>query len=128
MRKLFLLILTLISFLPPSPVPARADDCSGSALAVPYVKESLTVSTAAVPLTASVYGAAGLPKPVEALITVGAANVRVWFTGDAPSDTVGHIFVAGQSFTVCAATIPKFQAIRDDAVDAVLSVTYMTAQ
>jgi hypothetical protein len=129
MKKLFALILILGTMLPPSPAPARADDCTGpNGLAVPYAQESVTVSTAAVILTAATYNPTSGIKPIEALITVGAANVRVWFTGTAPSDTVGHIFSSGQSFTVCAATIPRFQAIRDDAVDAVLSVTYMTLQ
>lgn len=129
MRKLFALILILAAMLPPAPAPARADDCTGTGgLAVPYAQESVTVSTAAVILTAATYNPTDGPKPIEALITVGAADVRVWFTGTAPTDTVGHIFASGQSFTICAATIPRFQAIRDGGSDAVLSVTYMTLQ
>lgn len=129
MRKIFAFVLGAVLFLPPSPVPALADDCTGpNALAVPYAQESKTVSTSAVTLTAATYNPTDGPKPIEALITVGAADVRVWFTGTAPTDTVGHIFVAGQSFTICAATIPRFQAIRDGGSDAILSVTYMTLQ
>lgn len=128
MKKLLAAILSLIVFLPPAPAGATTECTGSSGLAVPYAQESKTVSTVAVSLTAATYNPVDGPKPIEALITVGAANVRVWFTGTAPTDTVGSIFVSGSSFVICAATIPKFQAIRDDAVDAVLSVTYSAMQ
>ena len=125
MRKLFYLILILSVFLPPSRAPARADDCVGNgAVAVPFAKETIAVSTTAIGLTAATYNPTDGPKATEALIGVQAANVRVWFDGSTPTTTAGQVFVSGQSFVVCALTLRKFLAIRDDGTDAELAVTY----
>ena len=128
MKKLFAVILSLICFLPPSPAPARADECGSPASAVPFVKETIAVSTAAIGFTEATYNPTSGPKATQALIGVQAANIRVWFDGSIPTTTSGQIFVAGQSFVVCALSLRKFQAIRDDGTDAELAVTYSTTQ
>lgn len=132
MRKVFYLILILIlaaTVFPPSPAPARADDCVGNgAVSVPFAKETIAVSTSAIGLTEATYNPTDGPKATEALIGVQAANIRVWFDGTAPTTTAGQVFVAGQSFVVCALTLRKFLAIRDDAADAELAVTYSSTQ
>jgi len=82
--------------------------------------ESVTVSTTAIGFTAATYKDADV-----AIITVEDANVRFRIDGTAPTTTEGHI--AYEQDVVMLrnqADIANFQAIRDDAVDAILKVSF----
>lgn len=96
---------------------------------VPFAQESVTVSTSAVILTAATYRPTDGPNAIQAMISVGAQPIRVWFSGTAPTSTVGHYLAANTVFYICNGTLPTFKAIRDTAAsaDAVLSVTYLRA-
>jgi len=113
-----------------SPTKARADySCTGgtNTQAVPFAKETLTVSSTAKVLTASVYNNTTTgQKAIQADISVAGDNVRVWFDGSVPTDTVGHLITSGTFLTICSATIPKFQMIRVTS-DATVSITYSLA-
>ena len=108
------------------------DQCtSANSQAVAYAFESLTVSTTALPFTVATYTPASTGiRPIEATVTIATANVRIRLDGAAPTSTVGHLYLAGQSFVVCAPTIPLFRTIRDtgSAVDAVLTISYAVQQ
>jgi hypothetical protein len=107
------------------PVSAQSSTACNTGGVTAFTKETLTVSTSALPLTASVYNPTGGPRATVALIAVNANNIRVWFDGSAPTDTAGIIVAAGAApFYVCGADIPKVQMIRDDASDAEVAVQY----
>ncbi len=113
-----------------TPSLANADySCTGgsSMAAVPFAKETLTVSSSAKALTASVYNNASGQKAIQADISVAGDNVRVWFDGSTPTATVGHLITSGTFLTVCSATIPKILMIRQTN-DATVSITYSLAQ
>tara|TARA_R110000868_G_scaffold31518_1_gene115523 strand:+ start:338 stop:733 length:396 start_codon:yes stop_codon:yes gene_type:complete len=129
MKKLLFLALFLFSA-----VNARAQSsCSAGSVdnisAVPFTQESITVSTSAVILTVATYRPTGGPNAIQAMISVGAQPIRVWFTGIAPTSTVGHYFAANTVFYVCKDTLTKLIMIRDTGAtgDAVASVTYLRA-
>ena len=81
--------------------------------------ESLTVSSSAV-------GLASIPTTaVRAFITVEDANVRFRVDGTVPTTIEGHALAASDILLIeSASDIAAFRAIRDDAVDAILKVTY----
>jgi hypothetical protein len=82
--------------------------------------ESVAVSTTAIGLTASTYGSADV-----AIITVEDANVRFRTDGTAPTTSEGHIAYVGDVITLRSqGDIANFSAIRDDAVDAALKVSF----
>jgi hypothetical protein len=106
---------------------AQSTACYPGALdLVPFTKESKTVSTASVSLTAATYAPTDGPRAAAAMITVGAQPVRVWFDGTDPTSTVGHYFAANTIINVCQNTIALLRAIRDTSAtgDAIFSVTY----
>ncbi len=83
------------------------------------VGESVTVSTAAVGLTATKYG-----NRSEAFITVEAAAVRYW-PNDVPTASVGHILSVDDVLKLHSATdIQRIRFIRKDGTDATLRVSY----
>lgn len=94
--------------------------------AVPFTRETITVSTTAVGLTRATYAPGnGVNPATVALISVqGGQDVRVWFDGTAPTDSVGIILVDGQSLYVCGNVLGTFKAIRDGSADAELAVQY----
>jgi len=114
-----------------TPTIARADySCTGgtNTQAVPFAKETLTVSSTALPLTIAVWNNTTTgQKAIQADISVAGDNVRVWFDGSVPTATVGHLITSGTFLTVCSATIPKFLMIRQT-TDATVSITYSLAQ
>ena len=81
--------------------------------------ESLTVGNAAV-------GFASIPTTaVRAFITVEDAAIRFRVDGTSPSTSEGHVVNESDIILIeSASDIEVFQAIRDDAVDAVLKITY----
>lgn len=129
MRKLIILFVSLLMV---SSSIYAGDQCTAAnSQAVAFTKESITVSTSVVGLTAATYNPALTgQKAIEALVSIGAQPVRIWFDGSAPTSTVGHLFVAGQSFNVCQAQLGTMKMIRDTSAgaDATASVTYFVQQ
>lgn len=61
----------------------------------------------------------------EALFTVENNAMRVRFDGTAPTAAVGHLFNAGDSFTVTGhGNVVKVKMIRSGGADASVSITY----
>jgi len=96
--------------------------------------ETLTVSTTAVPLTASKVASVAPSQNVKGgksetsvLVSPVAYAIRFRFDGVAPTATVGHYLAAGDFITVDSYDrIAGLQMIRDTAAggDAIVSVTY----
>lgn len=86
--------------------------------------ESITVSDTASGLTKTYF----IPPDGynnKALITCEGANIRFRLDGTAPTTTVGHILNNGDSLEVKGKDLlNQFKAIRDDATNATLRVTY----
>jgi len=125
MKKILLVLALFIA------VDARAQSTCpagnvGNITPVPFTQESITVSTSAAILTVATYRPTGGPNAIQAMISIGAQPIRVWFTGIAPTATVGHYFAANTVFYVCNDTLAKLIMIRDTAAggDAIASVTY----
>jgi hypothetical protein len=86
--------------------------------------ESLTVSTAVVPLTASEY-ISGDKKAQVAHITVESNPINYTYEGTTPSSTVGHNLPAGSTLTLTGhANIVAFRMIRSGGADATVKITY----
>ena len=82
--------------------------------------ESKTVSTTAVGLTVATIGDADVAR-----ITVETANIRFRTDGTDPTTTEGHILYIGDVLELRSQSdLLNFKAIRDDAVDATIRVTY----
>ena len=82
--------------------------------------ESITVSTSAVVL---VIGAQG--GNTQAFITVEDAAVRFRLDGVAPTSTVGHLLLEGDTLVLNdGATLSKVRFVRRDGLDATLQVSY----
>lgn len=82
--------------------------------------ESITVSDAVVELTAATYGDA-----VMAFITVEDESMRARWDGTDPTAAEGHLAGDGDTIPLMsAADIANFRAIRADADDATIRVTY----
>jgi hypothetical protein len=98
---------------------------SAAAQSVPSV-ESVTVSTTAVSLAAATIGGGttGKPEARYCFLSLATAAIRWRVDGIAPTDTVGHIMASASSLEIYgAANIKRFQAIRDDAADGILTVS-----
>ena len=97
----------------------------------PYAFESLTVSSSAIPLTASVYntvavtsGANPLRQVQYVVITTETNSIRYRYDGTAPTASIGHLMTAGTALVLIGYdTITQFQAIASGA-DATIMVTY----
>ncbi len=89
-----------------------------------YAHETITVSTTALPLTASVYQVSGEAGPQFALLTTATDSCRFWLNGAAPTSTVGHQLAAGSTLTLYMPGIQHFRVIRSGSADVPLSVTY----
>lgn len=82
-------------------------------------KETLTVSSTALPLTANL-----AESRTHAFITVAADAVRFWLDGTAPTATVGHLANVGDTIVLTGrAELDGFRVIRVT-TDATLSVSY----
>lgn len=104
-----------------------------------YAFETLTISTAAVGCTAATIKviAAGTGAPgdhaaltytreaCEAFVTCESQAVRYRWDGTDPTSSVGHILNPGDTLTIEGYdNIKAFRAIRKDAADSTLQVTY----
>lgn len=123
-RRIFTLAVAVSLMLLPMPsVTAQSNEC-GPGPSVPFANETLTVSTTALPLTATVYAPSSPPKADQAIIVVNSESIRIWFDGSTPTGSVGIILAAGQSVRVCALSLPKVKMIRDGASDSEVAVEY----
>lgn len=122
MRKILIALLVLAWC-----VPMAAQNLT-TTIRTSFAKESLTVSTSAVPLTATTYTPTGTSDIATlAVFVVEGCAVRAWPTGTAPTATVGQKLNIGDVVTVYGRNdIVNFKAIRDTscAVDATLQVVY----
>ena len=110
-------------------LPARAQVCPGVTgnSAKAYAGETLTVSSTALPFTASKYNAGG-KIPDFAQVTLETAAIRYWTNSLTPTATVGMLLTNPQSFTVCGqGDIQAWLAIRT-AADASITVQYFSKQ
>lgn len=105
----------------------------GAGPLVAFAFETLTVSTAALPLSIATYQpqSQGRESAIYAMITNpadGAATeiLRYRFDGPAPTDTVGHMLAPGDKLEVCATNLRQLKLIRDanSTGDVLLAVTY----
>jgi len=121
------LLLTLILLGLGLPSPALAQVCPGASTPLrPYAKETLVISSTALPLTNSVYMSAG-NSPKVASVTLTGDSISYWDTGDVPTASVGHLVpLVGSAvqFLVCGqVAVQNFKAIRVT-TDATLAVSY----
>jgi hypothetical protein len=123
MKKMAFLMIAALIFAPIPTVFAQQQQCSAGGVSA-FNHETITVSTTAKTLTASVYNPTDGPKATVAYVSVNANNLRAWFDGTAPTTSAGFVISAGQTFTVCGQDIPKLQMIRDDASDVEVAVQY----
>lgn len=129
MNKRFLAVLTVLALIC-APVPTiyaqQTTQCNNANQSA-FAHETLTVSTTAKILTASVYNPGnGQLTATSALVSIqGGQNVRVWFDGTAPTTSAGIVVKDGQTVVVCGFPgLQKFQMIRDDGTDAEAAVQY----
>ena len=125
-KRVIAALAVLVCFGAVPEVRAQSSTVCTAGNAVPFARETITVSTTAVGLTLATYRPGGGVNPATvALISVqGGQNVRVWFDGTAPTTSAGIVVASGQSFYVCGTVLGTFKAIRDDASDSELAVQY----
>jgi hypothetical protein len=122
MRKFIsiLIILGIIS----GPVMAQA-------IYIPYDFETLTISSSALPFTASkITGTDPLNFAVYTVFTVNCASgtsciLRFTVNGTTPTASVGMRALYGDSVTIMGRTsVFRFRGIRENATDVIIDVTY----
>lgn len=90
--------------------------------------EQLTISTAALSLTATEYtvDSSGTgEKAKRAIITVEDAQIRYTYDGTTPTSTVGHALNPFDVLTLVGSdNISNFKAIRKGSTNAKISITY----
>lgn len=127
MKKLsYLLILALALPIRVQAQSTPLDACPYAAgdLRVAY-KETLTVSSTALPFTASVYNPGnGSPKAVCAVVSVNTNSVRWWADGSTPTASAGFLTEAVASFTVGQNNLAQFKVIRVSS-DSEVAIQYM---
>jgi hypothetical protein len=97
-----------------------------------FAKETLTISSTALPFTSSVYRSTSNPVNTAqiATFTVTCASgtscaIRFWIEGSTPTSAQGLRAAYGDSVTVYGLqTITNFRAIREISTDAIIDVTY----
>lgn len=90
----------------------------------PFAFETLTISTTALPLTATVYAPAGQWSATVCVVSVETNPLRYRGDGLNPSATVGHLVSAGAELEVCGeASIRAIRFIRQGAADSTLMVS-----
>ena len=122
MKKYAVLVLFLAaSLIAVPPAPAQVQCFGFNASVKPSGFEQSTVSTASVPMV--------VPDGATlAIVTVEDADIRWRVDGTAATATVGHLLAEGSSMVVCGrSSMRNFSAIRDDATDAIVTITYYTA-
>ena len=124
-RKLALIGIVISLFLLYQP-PVKAV-CSGQTFTPSFfAKESLTISTTALPGTATVYNPSGAINTARyAFVTVETNPIRYWLDGSVPTAFLGHLVATNGSFEVCGINaVRNFQMIRQGAADATVMISY----
>lgn len=86
-----------------------------------YAKQTLTVSSVAVPLTVPTTPHA---RPMGAIVTVETDAIRFWCDGSTPTSTQGHLAPVGTQIELFGEDeVVNFKAIRIT-TDAVIQVSY----
>ena len=110
-----------------APAQAQGFACPGqNGPYVNYAREALTISSTALPFTASVYQPSGAPPPLAATVTLETNPIRTSTNGAPPTAAVGELWTNGTNvrFIVCGeANIKRFLAIRTGS-DASLTIAY----
>lgn len=83
----------------------------------------ITVSSAAVSLfvSADVTAGAGHPQATMATCSLTGANIRVSWSGTAPTTSLGQVLTPGQYTITGPEVLANLQGIRDDSTDAAWS-------
>lgn len=124
-RRFMVALVALAVCFGSAPAGAQSPTVCTAGNVVPFAGETVAVSTNAIGLTRATYAPGnGVNPATVALISVQAADVRIWLDGTAPTDSVGIIVSAGQSLYVCGTVLGTFKAIRDGSTDAELAVQY----
>lgn len=94
-----------------------------------FAKETLTISTVSLALTASKYAPGGTDQSanaVAAVVTTENDSVRFWACpGCTPTSSEGHLISPGTPFTICSAKeLKDFRAIRAASTDVPLQISY----
>jgi hypothetical protein len=116
MRKVALLV-AIIACLAATPTKAAPGGCTNDSTLAPMGDEVITVSSTALPFTATAYAPAGQNPAVLAVCTVETDSIRYRVSGLNPTASVGTIAIATAtapaSFTVCGTmNIQRFRMIR----------------
>lgn len=128
MRRL-IPFLTALALVLPAPATSQAVGAcpfAAGSLRAAY-KEMLTVSSTALPFTASVWKPTnGNPPAVCAFVVVNTNSVSWWADGSTPTAASGIISTAAQSFSVGQSNMTTFKMIRVSS-DAEVAIQYLTA-
>jgi len=90
-----------------------------------YDFETITVSTTAVGLTGAKVQPSDAAPAKAAYMTVAGADIRYRYDGTDPTASVGHLLKDGNAIRLAGVNnLRNFNAIRDAAVDATLTVTF----
>lgn len=108
---------------------AQQTDSIGLSLRQGFAHETLTVTNASLPLTATVYAPAASTqttgKAQRALITANDQPIRFRYDGGAPTVAIGHKLGIGESIVITGyVNITNFRAIKEGATDCNMAVTY----
>jgi hypothetical protein len=117
-------LIALIALFRPQPAHALCNGLLGNELtAIGF--ETLTVSSTAKTLTATVYAPSGLTPAKVAIISVETNQIRFRVDGVAPTSSVGQLVAVGNQLEVCGQNaIQALQMIRQPAADATIMVHY----
>lgn len=110
-------LLTLIAFL------ALTVPVAGLQFRYAKTAADITISTSAVSLfvAADVQAGSGHVQATSASCSLTGANIRVSWSGTAPTTTLGQVLTPGVYTITGTDVLLNMQGIRDDAVDAVWS-------
>jgi hypothetical protein len=118
MRMVVLLLLCLLLL----PALSQAQCPGVTSQQTPFATEKLTLSTTAMPLTASVYKPSGI-TPTMAVLSVEGGDMRYEVVGT-PTANTGHFVGGTTTFAICGLdSIAAFQSI-SVTTTATLVVTY----
>lgn len=126
-KRLFVIVGALLLSLAPS-IQAGPGGCTNAGSLFPFADQTLTVSSTALPLTATVYAPDGQKPADMAVCNVETDSIRFRVNGLNPTAAVGQIVLATAaapaSFTACGeASIRRIRLIRVTA-DSSVTCTY----
>lgn len=127
MKRLTLLALALVVMALTLPMKASAQTGApcGFVGLQGFAFETLTVSTTALPLTATVYAPAGQRPADVAIVSIEGSAVRYRDDGIPPTAALGQKVLTNGGVTVCNANVvQRFQMIRQAAADGTAMVNY----